>query len=103
MTTMFIICGILSTIVVIFHVCSRKLAGWLIRSDLGGALSAVYSTIDENIQNEFSSLSKEEVLNEIVILHCQLHKAMKEQKFNNVEKLNYKIYVATCKFTDFFQ
>jgi hypothetical protein len=96
---MFIICAALSTIIIIVYLCSVYIARWAIRTDFGRMLAAVYLD-DRDLKNEFSKLSKEEVLSEIVILHCKLHDAMKDEKFSLVQTINTRIFFAMCRFTD---
>lgn len=100
MTTMFIICAALSTIIVVVYLCSVYIARWAIRTDFGRMLASVYSDPDRDLKNEFLKLSKEEVLSEIVILHCKLHDAMKDEKFSLVQTINTRIFFAMCRFTD---
>lgn len=96
---MFLICGGLATIIVVVHLSSAYLARWLIRTDVGKALSVIYSNPDEQLKKKFLSFSKEEIINEIEMLHYKLHDAMKHEKFSHVDILNREIFAATCRFT----
>ncbi len=100
MITMFLICGGLATIIVVVHLSSAYLTRWLIRTDIGKALSVIYSNPDQQLKENFSYLSKKEIVDEIVILHYKLHNAMKNEKFSHVDMLNREIFAATCRFTD---
>lgn len=100
MITMFIVCISLSTIIVVIYICSVYIARWAIRTDFGRMLTAVYSDPDQNIKNEYLSFSKEEILEEIILLHCKMHDAIKDEKFSYVQTINTRIFVATCRFTD---
>lgn len=100
MLTMFLICGGLSTIIVIIHLSFAYFARWLIRTDIGKSLSVIYSNPDEQLKESFSYLSKKEIVDAIAILHCKLHNAMKNEKFSDVDMLNREIFIATCRFTD---
>lgn len=100
MLTMFLICGGLSTIIVVVQLSSAYFARWLIQTDFGKALSVIYSHPDKQLKENLSFLSKKEIVDEIAILHCKLHNAMKNEKFSDVDMLNREIFIATCRFTD---
>lgn len=100
MTTMFLICGGLSTIVIIVYLFSVYLTRWAIRTDFGRMLTTIYLSPDEQIKKEYFFLSKQDVMNEIAILHCKLHVAMTDEKFSLVDILNRRIFIATCRFAD---
>lgn len=97
---MLIVCVSLSTIIVVIYICSVYIARWAIRNDFGKMIAAVYSDPDQNIKNEYLSFSKEEILEEIILLHCKMHNAIKDEKFSYVQTINTRIFIATCRFTD---